>query len=87
MSTEPASSPTVTPWFSINENPPEIGWYEYQGFMLDPGEMLYWNGWQWGYWINPVARRNWTQMAGMHSDKWRGQYVTNPDQPIPVLGM
>ena len=66
----------VTEWFSVQQAPPTVGWYEYDGWLIDEGTKLYWNGSQWGYWVNEQPRRGWTQMAGVISDKWRGIYAT-----------
>lgn len=64
-----------TEWFSVQQDPPTVGWYEYDGWLIDEGTKLYWNGYQWGYWINEQPRRNWTQMAGVITDRWRGLYA------------
>ena len=64
-----------TEWFSVQQDPPTVGWYEYKGWLIDEGTKLYWNGYQWGYWINEQPRRNWTQMAVVITDKWRGLYA------------
>lgn len=61
----------LSDWQSVHTKPQEKGWYDYDGFMLDEGTRLYWNGWQWGYWLSP-GRKNWTQMAEVVTDKWRG---------------
>jgi hypothetical protein len=66
-------------WQSVWTRPEECGWYEYDGWLIDEGTKLYWNGNQWGYWINEQPRRNWTQMAEVATDKWRGILAHNAE--------
>lgn len=63
----------LTPWFDAFRNPPaRIGWYDYIGWLLDPGLRLYWNGHHWGYWMGP-GRSNWVHNAEVPTDRWRGK--------------
>jgi hypothetical protein len=63
-----------TEWFSVRKHPQTVGWYEYSGWLIEDSIQLYWNGSQWGFWMSENPRKNWSQMAEVVTDKWRGLY-------------
>jgi hypothetical protein len=64
-------------WQSIDNPPQERGWYEYAGWLIEGVPQFFWNGWQWGYWLNHKDRTNWTHLAESEGDKWRGILAHN----------
>lgn len=59
-----------TPWFPVKQSPVREGWYEYRGFLCDPGERNYWSGNQWGCWT--AGGHEWIQLLDVDTDEWRG---------------
>jgi len=58
----------LTPWFRWPIHPVREGWYDFRGVNLTGIHRMYWNGWQFGYWL----RSDWIHVAGDSSDEWRG---------------
>lgn len=63
-----------TPWFQWPTRPVNVGWYETRGRSLDSGTPMFWNGQQWGYWMqHPASETNlWVHWADDDTDEWRG---------------
>lgn len=63
-----------TPWFKWPTRPVRVGWYEMQGYCLDVGTPMFWNGSQWGYWMPHPASNDhlWCHWADDERDEWRG---------------
>ena len=61
-----------TQWFPVSIPPTRHGRFEYRGDSIDDPLFLHWNGFDFGYWVDPVRRINWTIYAPMDGDQWRG---------------
>lgn len=59
-------------WMPISTKPAYEGWYEFIGYLYEAGVRLYWNGSQWGRWLDK-ERTIWIHFCELRADKWRGK--------------
>lgn len=59
-------------WMPISIKPAYVGWYEFVGYQYETGDLVYWNGSQWGKWLDE-GRALWIEFNELRADRWRGK--------------